>query len=99
MNRDISLGNTLKDAPCRKRGEEEEEKKEQWFGCVALSAITETTVKSKEVCTASLNPTGIFFYAFMVLIELEGESHWPKNEPNAKENKVISGLETWEEHF
>ena len=23
MNRDISLGNTLKDAPCRKRGEEE----------------------------------------------------------------------------
>ena len=35
-----------------------------------------------------------FFYAFMVLIELEGESHWPKNEPNAKENKVISGLET-----
>ena len=25
----------------------------------------------------------------MVLIELEGESHWPKNEPKAKENSRL----------
>lgn len=41
----------------------------------------------------------IFFSAFMVLIELEGESHRPKNEPNAKENKVSPGLGAKGEHF
>lgn len=69
--------------------EEEEEKEEQGFGCVALSGIAETTVKNKEACTASLNPTGFFSPAFMVLIELEGKSHWPKSEPNAKENSRL----------